>query len=120
MRKRRWLLSAVVLVLGAGAFLAGILFWPQRDVSQECFDQLRVGMPYAEAERIIEGHGFVLGGGGVESGEATMIFKRSGCKTILIIVPRTGEVSHKELGEAPESESWVNALWQRLTGPAKK
>src|SRR5262249_47220613 len=103
-----------------GTFLAGVFFWPEGDTSQECFDQLQVGMPYPEAERIIQAHGFVLAGGDVGHGEALMVFKRAGCKKILICVSITGGVYHKELGEVPETESWVSALWRRLVGPAAK
>jgi hypothetical protein len=58
--------------------------------------------------------GGLLGPGG-------QVFKRAGCKTILICVPVTGEVSHKELGDVPERENFVIALWRRLFGePIKK
>ena len=69
-------------------------------------------MPFDDAEPILLERGFVLMGGGVNSGEATMVFKRVSSKAIIVGVPRSGRISFIELGER---ENVFLGLWRKLT-----
>ncbi len=114
MRKRRWFLSAALILCLTGA--AWLFFWPRHDLAQTCFDRISVGMPYLEAKKTLQENGFVLGGGGVNHSEATMVFKRAGTRAIIICVPITGEVSSKELGDFTARGNFLLDLWHWVIG----
>jgi hypothetical protein len=109
-RARRRTLRTVLFV--AAAALAGLFYWSELNAGQECFDRIQVGMPFSKAEAILEGRGFVLTGGGVQSNQATMVYSRAGSRSVIICVPWTGEVSHKELGDR---EAGLRHFWRSLT-----
>jgi hypothetical protein len=97
MLKRNWLwliLLVVALVFDS--------LWPDL----RCDNRIQVGMTYSEAERILDEYGFVqVPGGGVESGEATLVFERPvGWKQIVITVSHQGRVTSRESGRSRKLE----------------
>jgi hypothetical protein len=63
-----------------------------------CFDRISIGMPYSEAEKILEEYGFVMEGtGGQLKDELTFSFRRAGSHDIIMSWRFDGQVSYKEL-----------------------
>jgi hypothetical protein len=113
--KSRLLLAGAVLFVGA-AILGTAFLWPTRDVEQECFDRIDVGMPYDDAERVLAEYGFKLTGGGVEHGEACMVFGRDeGKRTIVLEIRRDGRLS-KGWGDGEPKKSPFDWLFEKLRG----
>jgi hypothetical protein len=100
---RKWLMSLTCFaLLVVAAPFAVLWLWPERNDARECFDQIRLGMPAGEAERLLHGAGFKHApGGGVSGGEAILLYRQeSGHSIILAFRPQVEGVAAKDFQPA--------------------
>ena len=120
MKRSQWeviVLACAVLAIGGGA----IFWWSYTNVAVDLSHRIRPGMPFEEAQTMIEEAGFEFAGGDVGAGQGTMFYSRIGSRTIIITVHDIdGRIGTVELGDWHWSTRELEALWERVTQGERK